>query len=314
MSPGNEPRIRMNEPHKPDVPDRTDRPGKTRTWWHPLLARLLDHALASAYTVRDEVLVGKLPLRIDVLLIRREAGQLSEAGGRDLSALVPLLNRFTLIEFKGPTDAIEPGDLAQLVGCSFLWHSQQTERLPQAEVSLIVLAPSFNDAARDELRCLGWEVRGHEAGVHGVTGGPFTMWLIETDIMAERGQPILSLVSGLFLKEHRRIIEELGRTGHAQLLHYVLQQVGQFRRLGEDFAMQHKDSEYLGVLEEELQTAFLETLPLEKRLQGLSPEEVLRRFTPEEVLRRFTPEELMAGLSEEQVARLRELLKQGQGE
>jgi hypothetical protein len=67
--------------------------------WHPLLARLLDFELATAYAVRDEVLVGKLPLRVDILLIRRQAGTLSEASRRDLSVLVPLLNRFTLIEF-----------------------------------------------------------------------------------------------------------------------------------------------------------------------------------------------------------------------
>jgi hypothetical protein len=35
----------------------------------------LDHVLATAYTVREEVLVGKLPLRVDILLIRREAGR-----------------------------------------------------------------------------------------------------------------------------------------------------------------------------------------------------------------------------------------------
>ena len=73
--------------------------------------------------------------------------------------------------------------------------------------------------------------------------------------------------------------------------------------LGEDFAMQHKDSEYLGELEEELQTAVLEAIPVEKRLQGLPAEEELRRFTPEE---------LAAGLSEEQAARLRELLERRQ--
>ena len=107
----------MMETEPADASDRTGQPGKTRTWWHPLLARLLDQVLGTAYTVREEVFVGKLPLRVDILLIRREAGQLSEATRRDLSALVPLLNRFTLIEFKGPTDVLEPGDVAQLVGC-----------------------------------------------------------------------------------------------------------------------------------------------------------------------------------------------------
>ena len=48
-------------------------------------------------------------------------------------------------------------------------------------------------------------------------------------------------------------------------------QIQQFRKFGEDFAMQHKDSEYLGEVEEELQTAVLEAIPAEKRLRGLPP-------------------------------------------
>jgi hypothetical protein len=103
------------------------------------------------------------------------------------------------------------------------------------------------------------------------------------------------------------------------LLCYTLQQIEQFRSLGEEFAMQHADTEYMGELEEELQTAVLEAIPVERRLRGLpaeerlrglSSEEVLRRFTPREVLGRFTPEELAGGLSDEQAERLRELLEQ----
>jgi hypothetical protein len=129
----------------------------------------------------------------------------------------------------------------------------------------------------------------------------------------------------------------------------VLQQVQQFRRLGEDFAMQHTDTEYLGELEEELQAAVLQSIPVEKRLQGLSPEDRIQGLSPEDriqglspedfqsipvekrlqglspedriqglspedVLRRFTAEELAAGLSEEQAARLRELLERREGD
>ncbi len=285
-------------------PDPSQQPGKTRTWWHPLLARLLDHELATAYTVWEEVLVGKLPLRVDILLIRREEGQLSESHLRELSVLVPLLNRFTLIEFKGPTDKLEPGDLAQLVGCSFLWHSQQAERVVQADISLIVLAPSVNDAVRDELRCLGWPISEHEAGVHRISGGPFTMWLIETDVMAKLGQPVLSLVSRVFLQERGRIIEELTRTGHGMLLCYTLQQIEQFRSLGEEFTMQHAETQYMTEVEEELQTAVLEAIPVEKRLRGLPPEERLRGLTPEE---------MVDGLTEDQAVRVWELLERRQG-
>ncbi len=40
--------------------------------------------------------------------------------------------------------------------------------------------------------------------------------------------------------------------------------------------MQHADTQYMGELEEELQTAVLETIPVEKRLRGLPAEERLR--------------------------------------
>ena len=63
-----------------DTSERGDQPGKTRTWWHPLLVRMLGFALESAFKVEQEVSVGKLPLRVDILLIRREGGQLSEIG------------------------------------------------------------------------------------------------------------------------------------------------------------------------------------------------------------------------------------------
>ena len=210
----------MTESDKAEPADRADRPGKIRTWWHPLLTRLLAHVLASAYTVQDEVLVGKMPLRIDLLLIRREAGQLSEASRQNLSALTPLLNRWTLIELKGPTDALEPGDVAQLLGCAFLWHSQQEERLPLADISLIVLAPSVNQPLRDDLRSLGCQLSEQEAGIHRVIGLPFTTWVVETDVMAERSQPILSLVSRVILSDPQHIYGtgDQERTCHAALL------------------------------------------------------------------------------------------------
>ena len=53
----------MNE-EKPVKPNEESTPGKLRTWWHPLLVRMLNHLMATAYEVRDEVLVGRMPLRL----------------------------------------------------------------------------------------------------------------------------------------------------------------------------------------------------------------------------------------------------------
>lgn len=74
---------RMGDIDPSDSSERLGQPGTKRTWWHPLLARLLAPVLATAYRVLEEVLVGKLPLRLDILLIRRKARELSEARVRD---------------------------------------------------------------------------------------------------------------------------------------------------------------------------------------------------------------------------------------
>ena len=279
--------------------EHTNRPGKTRTWWHPLLVRLLKQELDRAYTVLDEVPVGKMPLRVDILLIRREDGQLSPTAERDLGVLLSLLNRYTLVEFKGPTDALEAGDLGQLVGCAFLWQSQQADLVPPAEMTLIVLAPRFTRACREEVRLQGWRAEEQERGVYRIRGAPWTSWLVETDAMAEVGQPLLSLVSHVLLADRARIMERLKGSGRVSLLTYALQQIQQFRTLGEDFAMQHTDTEHLSELEEEIRTAVLEAIPPEDRLRGLSPEDVLRGIPPEERLK---------GLTADELARLRELL------
>jgi hypothetical protein len=188
-----------------------------------------------------------------------------------------------------------------------------SEPVPHEEVSLIVLAPAVTDALRDELRLLGCEVSRHDAGIFRVAGLPFTTWLVETDVMAERGQPILSLVSRVFLNDRRSIIEKLARGGHEALAHYryMVQQVKQFRN-EEDFAMQQAVSENLERLDEELFTKMIEEASVEQRLRGLSPEERLRGLSSEELLRALPPE-FVAGLSEEQVARLHELPERKQG-
>ena len=40
--------VAMTAPQNTDGSEREDRPGKTRTWWHPLLARLLDYGSRQA--------------------------------------------------------------------------------------------------------------------------------------------------------------------------------------------------------------------------------------------------------------------------
>jgi len=58
----------------------------------------------------------------------------------------------------------------------------------------------------------------------------------------------------------------------------------------------------------ELQASFLNSLPLEERLRGLSTEEVLKRYSAEEVLKRYSVEEMLHVLGEEERSRMQRLL------
>jgi hypothetical protein len=228
--------------------------------------------------------------------------------------LLALLNRFTLIEFKGPTDALELGDFAQFVGCCYLWHSQQSERHAREDISLVVVAPAVNTPLRDELRLLGCEIVQHEPGIFRVTGLPFATWIVETDVMAQRGQPILSLVSREFLNDYQGIIERLAARGQEALInyHYMVQQVQQFRA-EEDIAMQQAVTDTLTKFDESLLDRLIQELSAERRLRGLPPEVVLRALPPEDVVRAL-PKEFISSLSVDELARLREALQRQQGQ
>ena len=171
-------------------------------------------------------------------------------------------------------------------------------------MSLIVLAPKGNQAFRDEVRGFDWQIAEQRAGVHRISGSPFSLWLVETDVMAELGDPLLSLVSRVFLKQHRRIMKQLQETGRTALLCYALQLIDWFRSLDERLMMTHSGTPYIKALEDELQRVH-DAISSERRMRGLSAEELLRGLSAEEVLQVLT---------DEQIVRLRELLDRSQNE
>jgi hypothetical protein len=154
-------------------PDAADSPGKRRTWWHPLLVRLLEWVLRDSCEVRDEVSVGRMPLRIDIVLIRRLEAALPEMAYRDLAAISRRLNAFTLIEFKSPADSLESGDWNKLLGCAHLFVAQAEQTIRSADLTLMILAPTLTAGFAKELSDSGRNLREEEPGVHRIEGGAF---------------------------------------------------------------------------------------------------------------------------------------------
>ena len=114
-----------------------DKPGKIRTWWHPLLAAFLRWQLGSHYEVLEEKPVGKKPLQIDVLLLLKEQGDLPERARQILAGLVEYLNDYTLVELKSPSDTLRVGDFQTLLGYTFLYRAQNCPTLHCVTLSTV---------------------------------------------------------------------------------------------------------------------------------------------------------------------------------
>ncbi len=141
----------MASPADPDP----DKPGKIRTWWHPLLAGFLRWQLGGHYDVREEVPVGKKPLQIDFLLLHKTQGELSDHARTLLAGLAEYLNEYTLVELKSPSDTLWAGDFRTLLAYALLYCSQQQETLEPARMTLIVIAPRLTRPYEQEMRLLG---------------------------------------------------------------------------------------------------------------------------------------------------------------
>src|SRR5438309_7480221 len=111
-------------PSEPEDQDPTTKPGKIRTWWHPLLANLLRWQLGSHYHLEEEVPVGQKPLQIDILLLHKEQGELPASARRILAGLVECLGEFTLLEFKSPSDTLRAGDFQTFLAYALLYRAQ----------------------------------------------------------------------------------------------------------------------------------------------------------------------------------------------
>jgi hypothetical protein len=145
-------------------------------------------------------------------------------------------------------------------------------------------------------------------------------WLLETKVLAGVDHPVLSLVSPRLLDQGPQLYEELHRAGYTMLMVYMAQQIQQFQRLGQEFAMQH-----LGT-EDEMKQAIrqlFESMAVEERLAGLKPEQLLKALEstqalpdllasmpPKQRLAGLSPEQRLEGLAPEELERLKELLQQ----
>jgi hypothetical protein len=273
------------------------------------LASTLRWQLGNHYHLEEEVPVGKKPLQIDILLLRKEQGDLPPSVRQVLAGLVERLGELTLLEFKSPSDTLRSGDFRTFLAYAFLYLAQNHPLLEPSKLHLVVLAPRLTRPYQDEMHLLGVTAREEEGGIWRLQGGPVVhpAWVLETEELAGLQHPLLTVFSPQFLRERVPTYALLRQGGYTELMVYMAQQITQFRQRGEEFAMQH-----LGT-EDQLHQVLLDmwnVMTPEEREQVWPVKERLKGVKPEERLEDLSAEDIVQALSPERLQRLRQLLEQ----
>ena len=105
-------------------------------YWHPFLAELLRQDYGSRLIVEEEVPLGDMPLRADLLLIRRDPA---------VSLPFPFdgLGPYTLVEYKSPDDTATYDDLVKLEIYGLLYALREGI-VARSDVTLWLVASRFH--------------------------------------------------------------------------------------------------------------------------------------------------------------------------
>jgi hypothetical protein len=120
----------MTEPERLEVE-------QSFTAWHPMLVALLEYFLPTGWQLLPELLLSRLPQRVDIVILELVGAGPGEA--QRLRSIFDHLRPHTLIEHKGPTDDLAAEDALVLLG-----YGAQYMRLKKvksaADVCLMVVA------------------------------------------------------------------------------------------------------------------------------------------------------------------------------
>ncbi|WP_437611799.1 hypothetical protein WMF20_07120 [Sorangium sp. So ce834] len=275
---------------EPEVPPR-----EGVTAWHPMLVALLEFYLPSGWRLYPELLLNRMPLRVDIVVLRLADQPAGDA--RKLHSIFGHLRQHTLIEHKGPTDDLEPEDVLTLLAYGALY-MRHHKLLDPDELCLMVIADRIPAG-------FARQVERHRGSFAPVGGG---LWRGELNGLLLHGveareacrqsptEHLLYMFSRAYLKGAGQILpldpEE------ARVYNTLYQQVEQFRRQRGTMAM--KDYELARHSYEEVLEQMLAQLPPERLLAKLTPEQRLEGLTPEQRFEGLTPEQRFEGLTPEQ--------------
>jgi hypothetical protein len=202
-----------------------------------------------------------------------------------LRTLWPLLGLVTILEYKSPVSgSLRPGDLIRLWSYGAVYDAAHLKELPSpSDLTLTLVVPSITPTLTQEIARMGWTLTALGGGYGRIDGAVYALYVVETD---EASQADHDEFLELFTPREPRA-GEAARWLNEWLKETAMTQTNIKEMEGYD-------------------DLYLKGLPVEKRLEGLSPQTVLSRYAPEERLAGLDrdqqalalPVELLRGLTE----------------
>jgi len=280
-------------------------------YWHPFLVQLLRDEYGDLLEILDEVLLGRMPPRLDMVIIRR-----------DPQVALPFpfcyLGPITVVEFKGPDEIAGQPELVKLEGYSLLYQYQQ-RYWERSDLTLWLAASRFSpEVLRPGGACLQAEREVGTGVIGGVLDG-FPTFLLNLDVLDlnEATLPLKMVSRGPHERDLMEFVVDRAQllaryVEHLPLLHATaLKEVLKMRKINPE-QIGLEVTEVIDLWEEEqvIQGA-LQLWGLEKVVEALGPERAIEALGPERAIEALGPERAIEALGRTLgKARLRALLEQ----
>jgi hypothetical protein len=250
--------------------------------WHLAFVNLIQRRAPPNFEVQSEARLTIEPQRADLLLLRRIGIERQDHKALILRRLWPWLGLVTVLEYKSPVDsAFRPGDLLRLVGYGVLYHTAHLNELPEREdLTLVLVVASVTPTLLQEIERMGWTLTPLDGGYARIEGLMYTTHVVVIDEVTEAERD-----EYLRLFSHKPALP-----GEATRW---------LRQWMRETKMKQPDIEELPGFEELFAKSIakaIQKMPLEERLEGLSPEQVIGAFAPEQVIGVFAPEQVIPAL------------------
>jgi len=222
--------------------------------WHLAFANLIQDRAPPGFDIQTEVRLTIEPQRADMLLLRRIGAAREDEKARVLRTLWPLLGLVTILEYKSPAHgSFRPGDLLRLWSYGAVYDAAHLKELPSpSDLTLTLVVPLITPTLTQEIARMGWTLLALGGGYGRIDGAVYALYVVATD--------------------------EVSRADHDEFLELFTRREAKAGEAARWLSEWMKETAMAQTNIKEMEgfdDLYLKSIPLEKRLDGIEPEERL---------------------------------------